>query len=178
MAIGVFGQIPELPGGGAPVLSGPLYWMYEWGQAGLTPSRAVADAAKFYFKSPLNPFAQTTFGKSVAAAAEVFERATRRYGRPDWRIESTLVGGERVPVHVSSVWERPFCKLLHFERQFARAPRRPQPRVLIVAPMSGHYAARSRRSCPITTSTSPTGRTRAWCRCRRAASISTITSTI
>ena len=38
------------------------------------------------------------------------------------------------------MWERPFCKLLHFERAFARAPRRPQPKLLIVAPMSGHYA--------------------------------------
>jgi poly(3-hydroxybutyrate) depolymerase len=139
MAIGVFGKIPELPGG-APVLSAPLYWMYEWGQAGLTPSRAMADAAKLYFKNPFNPFAQTTFGKSIAAGAEVFERATRRYGKPEWKITSTLVGGERVPVRVSSVWERPFCKLLHFERQFEHTPRRPQPRVLIVAPMSGHYA--------------------------------------
>ncbi|HXY89532.1 MAG TPA: polyhydroxyalkanoate depolymerase, partial [Xanthobacteraceae bacterium] len=139
MAIGVFGQIPELPGG-ASVVSGPLYWIYEWSHAGLTPSRAVADAARLYFKNPLNPFAQTTFGKSIAAAAEVFERATRRYAKPEWQISSTLIGGERVPVHVASVWERPFCKLLHFERQFERAPRRPQPRVLIVAPMSGHYA--------------------------------------
>jgi poly(3-hydroxybutyrate) depolymerase len=139
MAIGVFGQIPELPGG-TSTLSGPLYWLYEWGHAGLVPSRAMADAAQLYFKNPLNPFAQTTFGKSIAAAAEVFERATRRYAKPEWRIASTLIGGERVPVHVACAWERPFCKLLHFERQFERAPRRPQPRVLIVAPMSGHYA--------------------------------------
>jgi poly(3-hydroxybutyrate) depolymerase len=139
MAIGVFGQIPELPGG-TPVLSGPLYWMYEWAQAGLVPSRALADATKLYFRNPLNPLAQTTYGKSMAAAAEVFERATRRYGKPEWRVSSTLIGGERVPVRVTSVWERPFCKLLHFERQLDRAPRRPQPRVLIVAPLSGHYA--------------------------------------
>jgi poly(3-hydroxybutyrate) depolymerase len=44
-----------------------------------------------------------------------------------------------VPVHINSVWERPFCRLLHFERAFARPPRRPQPRLLIVAPMSGHF---------------------------------------
>ena len=50
------------------------------------------------------------------------------------------VGAEHVPVHITSVWERPFCRLLHFERAFARAPRRPQPKLLIVAPMSGHYA--------------------------------------
>jgi poly(3-hydroxybutyrate) depolymerase len=70
----------------------------------------------------------------------VFERSTRRYGKPEWRIDSTVVGGERIPVHISPVWERPFCRLLHFERAFERRPRRPQPRLLIVAPMSGHYA--------------------------------------
>jgi poly(3-hydroxybutyrate) depolymerase len=76
----------------------------------------------------------------VVAAAELFERSTRRYGQPEWRLSSTLVGGERVPVRIESVWERPFCRLLHFERVFERAPRRQQPRLLIVAPLSGHYA--------------------------------------
>jgi poly(3-hydroxybutyrate) depolymerase len=138
MAIGEFGGAPSLPGGGA-VLPTPLYWLYEWGQAALNPSRALADATKFYFKNPINPLAHTAFGKSIAAACELYERSTRRYGKPEWSIHSTLVGGERVPVHIASVWERPFCRLLHFERVFERAPRNPQPRVLVVAPMSGHY---------------------------------------
>src|SRR5690606_1184467 len=79
-------------------------------------------------------------GRSMAAAAEVYERTTRRYGKPEWRIDSTVVAGQRVPIHIANRWERPFCKLLQFERQVARPPRQPQPRVLIVAPMSGHYA--------------------------------------
>src|SRR5829696_2332539 len=45
-----------------------------------------------------------------------------------------------VPVLLESVWERPFCRLLHFQRVFEHAPRRPQPKLVIVAPMSGHYA--------------------------------------
>ena len=73
---------------------------------------------KLYFKNPLNPLAHTTFGKSVAAGCELFERSTRRYGKPEWEIESTLVGGERVPVRATSIWERPFCRLVHFERVF------------------------------------------------------------
>jgi poly(3-hydroxybutyrate) depolymerase len=141
MPIGEFGRPPELPEQtGGPVLSTPLYWFYEWGQAALNPSRALADATKLYFKNPLNPFSQSEFGKNMAAAAELFERTTRRYSKPEWHIDSALVGGERVPVAIRSVWERPFCKLLHFERHFDHAPKRPQPRLLIVAPMSGHYA--------------------------------------
>jgi poly(3-hydroxybutyrate) depolymerase len=139
MPIGEFGGAAALPGA-SPFLSAPLYWMYEMGHAALTPARAFADAGRIFYKNPANPFAHTTMGKTAAAAFEVFERATRRYSQPEWGIDSTLVGGERVPVHVTSVWERPFCRLLHFERAFEHMPKRPQPKLLIVAPMSGHYA--------------------------------------
>ena len=117
-----------------------MYWFYEMSQAALNPSRAFADATRLFFKNPANPLAHTTYGKSVAAAMEVFERSTRRYQRPEWGIETTLVGGERIPVRIETVWERPFCKLQHFERIMTHVPRRPQPKLLIVAPMSGHYA--------------------------------------
>jgi poly(3-hydroxybutyrate) depolymerase len=140
MTIGEFGGAPKLPGEGGPFSTTPLYWLYEWTHAALNPSRAVADATRLYFKSPLNPLSHTTFGKSIAATAEIYERAVRRYTKPEWGIESTLVGGERVPVQIKTAWERPFCKLLHFERVFEHPPRHTQPRILIVAPMSGHYA--------------------------------------
>jgi poly(3-hydroxybutyrate) depolymerase len=139
MPIGEFGGAPAAPGGG-PVVATPIYWVYEMSHAALNPSRAVADAARLYFKNPINPLSYTTFGKSMAAACELFERSTRRYGKPEWAIDSTLVGGARTPVSIKSIWERPFCRLLHFERSFEHAPRRPQPKLLIVAPMSGHYA--------------------------------------
>lgn len=137
MAIGEFGGAPAA---GGPVLSNGLYWAYEMLYAGLNPSRALADVTRLYFKNPLNPLAHTTYGKTIAAAAELFERSTRRYAKPDWRLDYTVVGGERAPLNISSVWERPFCRLLHFERMFCQVPRRPQPKLLIVAPMSGHYA--------------------------------------
>ena len=141
MPIGEFGgAAASPPEEGGMVLSGPMYWFYEMSQAALNPSRALADVTRLYFKNPINPLTNTTWGKSVAAACEVFERSTRRYSKPEWGITSTSVGGQQVPVHITSIWERPFCRLLHFERVFAKPPHRPQPRVLIVAPMSGHYA--------------------------------------
>jgi poly(3-hydroxybutyrate) depolymerase len=138
MPIGEFGGAPATPGGGA-VVATPMYWVYEMSHAALNPSRAVADAARLYFKNPINPLSYTVLGKSIAAACELFERSTRRYGKPEWAIDSTLVGGARVAVSLKSIWERPFCRLLHFERALEHAPRRPQPKLLIVAPMSGHY---------------------------------------
>jgi len=140
MPIGEFGGAPGPVGEGTPVLTTPLYWMYEMAQASLNPGRAVADATRLMFRNPLNPFSQTEFGKSVAAACELFERTTRRYGKPEWGIKDVEVNGMRVPVDIHAVWEKPFCRLLYFERQLTRPLRAPQPRVLIVAPMSGHYA--------------------------------------
>jgi poly(3-hydroxybutyrate) depolymerase len=115
------------------------YQLYEFNHAALSPFRAAADATRLYFQSPLNPFAQTPFARSMAAAAELFERTTRRYGKPAWEISGTTVGGERVPVAARVIWERPFCQLVHFEKAAARQARE-QPKLLIVAPMSGHYA--------------------------------------
>ena len=145
MAIGEFGGAPAAAEARGPIDSvgpmyaGPAYWMYEMSHAALNPSRAFADAARLFFKNPVNPLSYTSFGKTMAASFELFERSTRRYGKPEWGIESTTVGGEQVPVRISTIWERPFCRLLHFERLFERPPRRPQPRLLIVAPLSGHY---------------------------------------
>jgi poly(3-hydroxybutyrate) depolymerase len=117
-----------------------MYWMYEMAHASLNPARAVGDAAKILFQNPLNPWSHTQVGKSIAAACEVFERTTRRYGKPEWGLDFTEVNGIRVPVEVRVVWEKPFCRLLYFDRKLTRPLRSPAPRVLIVAPMSGHYA--------------------------------------
>jgi poly(3-hydroxybutyrate) depolymerase len=140
MAIGEFGGVPKAPKEGGLLVSAPLYWFYEMTHVTLNPSRAMADATKLLFRNPLNPLAQTTFGKSIAAACELFERSTRRYGRPEWDIRNTLVGGQRIAVNIEVPWQRPFCRLLHFARVFERAPQRPQPRLLVVAPLSGHFA--------------------------------------
>src|SRR4249920_1456011 len=140
MPIGEFGGAAAAAGSHGPMYAAPAYWLYELSHAALNPARAFADAGRLFFKNPANPLAHTPFGKATSAALELFERSTRRYGQPTWNITSTTVGGERVPVHITSVWERPFCRLLNFKRAFERPPRRPQPRLLIVAPMSGHYA--------------------------------------
>lgn len=115
------------------------YQLYELNHAVLSPIRAVADVTRLYFQNPLNPLSKTVYGRSVAAACEVFERTTRRYGKPEWQISSTTVEGYEVVVEPRTVWQRPFCNLVHFERGVPDL-RRPHPRVLIVAPMSGHYA--------------------------------------
>jgi poly(3-hydroxybutyrate) depolymerase len=116
----------------------PLYQWYEMQHAAMSPVRAAADATRLLFQNPINPWTHTLLGKSVAAGCELFERATRRYVKPDWGISSTVIGGRTVAVRPEVAWQRPFCQLVHFAR--AGAQTRNDPRMLIVAPMSGHYA--------------------------------------
>jgi poly(3-hydroxybutyrate) depolymerase len=116
----------------------PLYHLYEMQHAAFGPLRFAADATRLFFQSPANPLAVTLWGKSVAAGCEMFERVTRRYAKPAWNLDETVIDGEAVPVTAEVAWELPFCNLVHFAR--ATEEPRHDPRVLIVAPMSGHYA--------------------------------------
>ncbi|MEH0070908.1 polyhydroxyalkanoate depolymerase [Pannonibacter sp. Pt2-lr] len=116
----------------------PFYHLYEINHAAMGPVRAAADATRLYFQNPFNPMSHTQLGRQVAAACEVLERTTRRYGKPEFGLAETTIGGMKVPVSERVVWRRPFCDLLHFER--GTAQRRNDPKILIVAPMSGHYA--------------------------------------
>ena len=115
------------------------YSFYEMNRLASAPLRAIADATKNFYANPLNPVAATPFGRSVAASCEVFERATRRYGKPSFDLVETTLNGKTVPVVEKTVWSRPFCNLIHFERALPKNHSK-QPTILIVAPMSGHYA--------------------------------------
>jgi poly(3-hydroxybutyrate) depolymerase len=117
----------------------PYYMWYEAAHAMLGPARAMADSTRIFYDNRLNPLSSTPFGRQMSAACELFERTTRRYGKPIFGIASASVNGVRVPVNERIVWEKPFCKIINFDRQLGDRPVR-QPKLLIVAPMSGHYA--------------------------------------
>jgi len=116
-----------------------FYQLYELNHAALQPARAYADAVRIFYRNPLNPFSHTSWGRSVAATAELFERTTRRYSKPRFELTKTVVDWKNVEVTEKTVWSRPFCNLQRFERAVP-AGRKPDPKLLIVAPMSGHYA--------------------------------------
>ena len=117
----------------------PFYHLYEFNHAAMSPVRATADMTRLYFQNPLNPLTHTPLGRSVAAGCELVERMTRRYGKPEFGLTETTVSGMKVPVREEIVWSKPFCNLLHFDRKTG-ARTRNDPRILMIAPMSGHYA--------------------------------------
>lgn len=117
------------------------YYAYELAHAVLSPMRFGVSGLRSALDWPFNPFAATPYGKHLSAACEVFENITRRYGKPAFGLKTTHVGGVEVSVREHIVASTPFCNLLHFEREEnALTGRRYDPKVLIVAPMSGHYA--------------------------------------
>jgi poly(3-hydroxybutyrate) depolymerase len=115
------------------------YYWYEAAHLMLSPARAASDVGRLIFNNPANPLTHTPYGRTVSAACELFERTTRRYGKPAFGLNQTSVNGQRVPVTERIVWERPFGRVIAFDRALNFA-HRPQPKILMVAPMSGHFA--------------------------------------
>ena len=141
MAIGEFGGAPALPAMTARCIASPAVLALRDEPRG---AQSVARLRR------CDPAVFQESGQSLVATRRSARpsppRASCSSARPAATASPTgtstrpAVGGEHVPVHIETVWERPFCRLLHFERAFEHPPRRPQPRLLIVAPMSGHYA--------------------------------------
>ncbi len=122
-----------------------LYSAYELGYAALTPARMAAGLGARFWRSSFNPMADTWVARSAAAALDVFENATRRYPKPSWDLSATTVNGAEIPVALEIAVQKDFCALLRFRRDEAalkkvRGRNSDDPKVLIVAPLSGHYA--------------------------------------
>ena len=110
--------------------------MKELQLAALSPLRLAAQSMQHVFSSPWVPLAYTRFGRALAAVGELAERGTRRYEKPEFGIASTVIDGVTVAVREERALRTDFCDLLHF----AHEGRAGGPRVLLVAPLSGHHA--------------------------------------
>lgn len=115
-----------------------LYHAYEMTHAAISPMRTAAKMTVRALRDPFNPFAETLPARTAAASFEMFISATKRYGKPEFGIKETMIDGERAEIIEEVVVEKPFGSLLHFRRR--GAVDRNDPAVLIVAPMSGHFA--------------------------------------
>ena len=116
------------------------YQTYELAHAFLAPLRTQSNALRRFLDFPMNPMGQLPLSRVAAASCQLFESLTRRYGKPAWGIESTRIHGLEVPIRQEIVHSTPFCDLLHFDRDERVCGKRYDPKVLIVAPLSGHYA--------------------------------------
>jgi poly(3-hydroxybutyrate) depolymerase len=114
-----------------------LYHVYEMQHAALAPMRLFATGALKALDSPFNPFRPAPLNQLAVAALDSFEHTTRRFGKPEFGHRHTHIDGEDIEVVEQVVLSKPWGDL----KRFARLAERPHdPKVLMVAPMSGHYA--------------------------------------
>ena len=113
-----------------------LYQMYDWQRTALEPWRLFAQAANEIYGHPDSPLSYLPGSRNVAAAFDLMTRLTQRYERPAFGIRSIESGTRTYAVREAFELERPFCRLLHFVKE--GAPK--QPRVIVFAPLSGHFA--------------------------------------
>jgi len=114
-----------------------LYNAYEIQRAMLSGASSWASVWSEYLNNPANPWGYMGVAPVMASALEVFAHAYAPRGKPEWGITHALVDGTDHPVTEATVMFKPFCELKHFRREGLPED---APRLLIVAPMSGHYA--------------------------------------
>ncbi|MCO5134432.1 MAG: polyhydroxyalkanoate depolymerase [Phyllobacteriaceae bacterium] len=114
------------------------YTGYDATESARLASLWVAATAKTFWKSPAFGLSPNPLPAAFAAWGEVSERAIQRLTvKPDWGITSVVSGGRDCLVSVETVRKLPFGRLLEFK---VKRPAKSRPKVMLIAPMSGHYA--------------------------------------
>ncbi len=113
-----------------------LYSFVEMYKANAAPFRTGLKAAQDWSDNPYNPLSHLTAHRTTSAIFELIERLTRDYPKPEFGIEEVYIDDEQYDIKQEVVLAKTFCKLVHFRK----LPNKRLPKLLIVAPMSGHYA--------------------------------------
>ncbi|GAB2482984.1 polyhydroxyalkanoate depolymerase [Comamonas humi] len=121
-----------------------LYQIYETQRALLEPFAEYAHATAKMLNNPLWPVSQNTMTQRVSAGFDLMYRLGKDYEKPRFNINTVESNGHEIAVHERVEASKPFCELRRFKR-YSDDPQtltalKNQPAVLIVAPLSGHYA--------------------------------------
>jgi len=121
-----------------------LYQIYEVNRSLIEPFAEIANAASQMYMNPLMPVGQLPMAKRMAAACALFHRMGKDYEKPEFGIRAVEIDGKRVAIDERIEVDKPFCQLRRFKR-YSDDPQtlallKTQPAVLVVAPLSGHYA--------------------------------------
>ena len=123
-----------------------IYQLYETQRALLEPYAEYARAASKLYRNPLNPLKlfSGAFTPRIASAYDLMYRLGKDYVKPEFGIREVMVDGEAVGIHERIAMSKPFADLLRFKRytdnQKVLDKIKAEPVVLIIAPLSGHYA--------------------------------------
>jgi poly(3-hydroxybutyrate) depolymerase len=113
-----------------------LYNAYEFQRSLLSAASAWANLGAEWLQNPINPFAYHGMAPVMSSGLDVFAHASASRGKPDFGFTETVANGKTVPITEEIILRKPFGQLKRFRRKGVTG----QPKLLIVAPMSGHYA--------------------------------------
>lgn len=113
-----------------------LYDAYDAQNDMFGPIRLLAGTASEWLGQPWLSTGNLPFVRDAAAAMELLSHAGLSHERPPFRIDKVTVDGREIAVSEEVVASHPFCNLLHFRKELSRD----EPTVLVVAPLSGHFA--------------------------------------
>jgi poly(3-hydroxybutyrate) depolymerase len=114
-----------------------MYNAFQLTRALVEPVNLWAGLVRELWSHPTFPMSGTPFGRAVASAGELLERATRRYPKAPFGLEAAKIDGRLLAVREATCLTTPFCNLVRFERD----SKRQDPKVLLVAPLSGQHAS-------------------------------------
>ncbi len=121
-----------------------LYQIFETQRSLMEPFADFAQAASKLYGQTTSPLAQHPMAQRVSAGYDLLYRLGKDYEKPQFGIQSVSVDGVDVAIHERIEMDKPFCELRRFKRFTDDAQTltklKSQPVVLIVAPLSGHYA--------------------------------------
>jgi len=121
-----------------------LYQIYDAQRSMLEPFADWAHAASKLFTTPISPLTHLPGSDRIAAGYELFYRLGKDYVKPEFGLHTINIDGVDIAVHERVEINKPFCELRRFKRysdnEATLAAIKAQPVVLIVAPLSGHYA--------------------------------------
>jgi poly(3-hydroxybutyrate) depolymerase len=116
-----------------------LYQLHELTRSFLTPMASFTQIGSNLFTNPFSPYTYLPLSKNIAAGFELFHRLGKDYEKPEWNIDTVMVDDKKSTITITTTRAKPFCNLIHFEREHSKNPGG-DPKVLIVAPLSGHHA--------------------------------------
>jgi poly(3-hydroxybutyrate) depolymerase len=122
-----------------------LYHLYESNHLIAKPWRAMAKVFAGIHNHRFNPLKNSLPVRYMSSQCDLYLALTARYAKPEWNISDTVINGARVAIEIETVWQDSFCNLRHFKRdeaakKHALGKTRNDPRILLIAPLSGHYA--------------------------------------
>lgn len=118
-----------------------LYQLHEFQRSILNPLSKAAGLSAQVYTNPYSPLAYTPFSKRMAATFDLVHRLGKEYHKPAFGLHETVIEGQSIAVLEKTVLEKPFCRLVHFERQLPEGVQaRNDPKIMLVAPLSGHHS--------------------------------------